>query len=144
PRNLLPDALELFDFPDNAMVHGAREMTLVPGQSLYWMNSQSVDRAAQQIAVRVFPGYDLFPRPKPRWTPVATQSEPAYKPPQKQIDIAARFADVTLLTLSRLPLAEENAAVEQYVKDQKAQSASDGVIWTSICRAILSSADFRR
>ncbi len=61
PRNLLPDALELFDFPDNSMVHGSRETTLVPGQSLYWMNSQSVDRAARQIALRALPGVDLFP-----------------------------------------------------------------------------------
>ncbi len=60
PRNLLPDALELFDFPDNSMVHGSRETTLVPSQSLYWMNSQSVERAAKAIAARAMPESSCF------------------------------------------------------------------------------------
>lgn len=142
PRNLLPDALELFDFPDNSMVHGSRETTLVPSQSLYWMNSQAVDRAARQIATRALPGVDLFPTKR-----VVKQSKSDAQvdyPQPTEINVTAKFTDVCLLTLSRPPLPQEAEAVEKFVADQKKSGLSDGEIWTSICRAVLSSADFRR
>ncbi len=142
PRNLLPDALELFDFPDNSMVHGTRETTLVPGQSLYWMNSQAVDRAARQMASRVMPGVELFPK-KRVIKPSDSDNQINYGRPT-EIDVAARFTDVCLLTLSRPPLPQEAEAVEKFVADQKKAGITDGEIWTSICRAVISSADFRR
>lgn len=142
PRNLLPDALELFDFPDNSMVHGTRETTLVPSQSLYWMNSQAIDRAARQIASRVMPGVELFPV-KRVVKETKNENQVDYARPAT-INVAARFADVCLLTLSRLPLEKETQAVEKFVTQQKEAGISDGEIWTSICRSILSSADFRR
>ena len=142
PRNLLPDALELFDFPDNSMVHGSRETTLVPSQSLYWMNSQTVDRSARQIASRIMPGVDLFPTKR-----VLKKSDDEnaiqYARPS-EIPVAARFTDVCLLTLSRSPLPQELEAVTQFVSEQKQAGITDGEIWASICRAVLSSADFRR
>ncbi|MCC6507676.1 MAG: PSD1 domain-containing protein, partial [Pirellulaceae bacterium] len=142
PRNLLPDALELFDFPDNSMVHGTRETTLVPGQSLYWMNSQAVDRAAQQIAVRALPGVDLFPKSKTkRIQNQATEYQSEARDASK-IDVAARFSDICLLTLSRLPLPAETEAVAKFVSDQRQRGASEGETWTSVCRSLLSSADF--
>ncbi len=142
PRNLLPDALELFDFPDNSMVHGTRETTLVPSQSLYWMNSQAIDRAAKQIAIRALPGVPLFPTKRVvKQSPGADQGD--YAQPI-QINVAAKFTDVCLLTLSRPPLPQETEAVEKFVAEQKRAGLIDGEIWTSICRAILSSADFRR
>ncbi|MGN6134854.1 MAG: PSD1 and planctomycete cytochrome C domain-containing protein [Aureliella sp.] len=156
PRNLLPDALELFDFPDNSMVHGVRESTLVPSQSLFWMNSPEVDWVSRQMAQRVFPGVDLFPKNK---TAAASQSGGKGQaddkadqrgrgvreyPRREDADVAQRFADVCLLALSRQPLAEETAAVEEFVREQTAAGIASGQIWTSVCRSIISSADFRR
>ena len=142
PRNLLPDSLELFDFPDNSMVHGTRETTLVPSQSLYWMNSQAVDRAARQIAQRALPGVELFPTK--RIVKPNKSDEPNEYARPAEINVPAKFTDVCLLTLSRRPLPQEAAAVEKFVAEQKRAGMSDGEVWTSICRAILSSADFRR
>ncbi len=156
PRNLLPDSMELFDFPDNSMVHGTRETTLVPSQALYWMNSQAVDRSAAQIAARVFPGMDIIPssRPTPRGNGQASSSSTSrgssnagndsYGPRRSEIDIASAFNDICLLTLSRQPLPKEQAAVESFVTEQRAQGVTEASIWTSICRSVLSSADFRR
>ena len=142
PRNLLPDSLELFDFPDNSMVHGTRETTLVPSQSLFWMNSQAVDRAARQIAQRVMPGVELFPTK--RVVKQSKNEEPNEYARPTEINVPAKFTDVCLLTLSRPPLPQEAEAVEKFVAQQKQAGLNDGEIWTSICRAILSSADFRR
>ena len=142
PRNLLPDSLELFDFPDNSMVHGTRETTLVPSQSLYWMNSQAVDRAARQIAQRAMPGVELFPTKRVVKQSKNEESGEYARP--AEINVAAKFTDVCLLTLSRPPLPQEAEAVEKFVAQQKLAGLNDGEIWTSICRAILSSADFRR
>lgn len=140
PRNLLPDILELFDFPDNSLVHGTRETTLVPGQSLFWMNSQAVDKASESIAQRVFPGVELFPTVRGRSRGEVRQDDAR----ANAIDVAAKFNDVCLITLSRPAYPEEILAVENFVADQKKQGVSDGKTWTSICRSILSSADFRR
>ena len=131
PRNLLPDALELFDFPDNAMVHGARETTLVPSQSLFWMNSPTVQRTARAIAERVFPGVSL-----------SADQDQSYQ--SDAGTVAARYTNVCLLILNRLPYPDETKAVEEFVAAQTTAGTARDRIWTSICRATLSSADFRR
>lgn len=142
PRNLLPDSLELFDFPDNSMVHGTRETTLVPSQSLYWLNSQAIDRAARHIASRIMPGFELFPSKRVVQSS-KNENQVDYQRPT-EINVSSKFSDVCLLTLSRLPLEAESQAVEKFVAQQKEAGLTDGEIWTSICRAVLSSADFRR
>lgn len=47
------DLLSVFDFPDPAMVVGRREITTVPSQSLYLMNSESVMECAEKLAERM-------------------------------------------------------------------------------------------
>ncbi len=149
PRNLLPDALELFDFPDNSMVHGSRETTLVPGQALFWLNSQAVDRAAQKIAQRVLPELNwLTDKSKASsaqnsWGPDSDATE-KYPRQKREVDTAQTFEHITLLVLSRSPLDDETRAVENFVKDQAQAGVSAENVWTSVCRALLSSADFRR
>jgi len=53
PRLVLPDVLQLFDAADNSMVTGTRETTIVPSQSLYWLNSLRVQQLSENVARRV-------------------------------------------------------------------------------------------
>ncbi len=64
PRLVLPDVLQLFDAADNSMVTGTRETTIVPSQSLYWLNSLRVQQLSQSVARRVLglpPATDTTP-----------------------------------------------------------------------------------
>jgi len=53
PRQILPDVLELFDMADNSLVSGMRESTIVPSQSLYWLNSPRVHQLADGVARQI-------------------------------------------------------------------------------------------
>ncbi|MCC6509055.1 MAG: hypothetical protein IT423_08105 [Pirellulaceae bacterium] len=108
------------------------------------MNSQAVDRAAQQIAVRALPGIDLFPKSQTKRSQNQATEYQFEARDASKIDVAARFSDICLLTLSRLPLPAETEAVAKFVSDQRQRGASEGETWTSVCRSLLSSADFRR
>ncbi|MBL8816267.1 MAG: PSD1 domain-containing protein [Planctomyces sp.] len=52
-RNRLPEVLDVFDFPEPSMVAGVREVTNVPTQSLYMLNSSFVQARAEALALRV-------------------------------------------------------------------------------------------
>ena len=55
-RNIPPEVLAVFDFPDGATVQGAREVTSVPTQSLFLMNSDFVAKQSLRLAERVLAG----------------------------------------------------------------------------------------
>jgi len=52
-RDRLPDALDLFDFAEPSLVTGQREITNVPVQALYLMNSPFVQQQAAAFASRL-------------------------------------------------------------------------------------------
>ena len=52
-RDRLPDVLGLFDFAEPTLVTGSREVTNVPPQSLYLMNSPFVRERAESFAKRI-------------------------------------------------------------------------------------------
>src|SRR6185437_6939609 len=56
-RELLPDALAVFDFAEPGFVNGTRETTNVPSQALYLLNSPFIATAAQKLAERVMAAY---------------------------------------------------------------------------------------
>jgi len=60
-RDLLPDALAAFDFPEPSLVTGARETTNVPSQALYLLNSPFVAVQAQVLGERVVSSYPAGP-----------------------------------------------------------------------------------
>lgn len=64
-RDLEPDSMGLFDYPDTNLVNGAREMTNVPSQALYLLNNNYVRMQSRRMAQRVigaFPGVITNPR----------------------------------------------------------------------------------
>ncbi|MFN9077405.1 MAG: DUF1553 domain-containing protein, partial [bacterium] len=55
-RDRVPESLEVFDFAEPAFVTGQRDVTNVPTQALYLMNSAEIARIADAFAARVVEG----------------------------------------------------------------------------------------
>ena len=52
-RNGLPDSLKLFDFAEPSIIVGNRQVTTVPSQALYLMNSKFILKHSEQLANRI-------------------------------------------------------------------------------------------
>jgi hypothetical protein len=52
-RDLLPDIYKTFDFPEPTQIQGQREVTTVPGQALFFLNSRLVVSVASDAAERL-------------------------------------------------------------------------------------------
>ena len=147
PRNVLPDALELFDFADNSAVNGDRELTIVPSQALYWMNSPEVEKVAKNIALELLQiettsdERPYFNRMRRRFgRQPGYRNEPASL---KTSEIETHFEALALKVLSRPPLAAETTAVVAYVQEQQSAGTSPTSIWTGVVRSLLASGDYR-
>ena len=143
PRQVRPEVLELFDAADNSAVSGARETTLVPTQSLYWLNSSRVEGLAKLTAQRVI-GESVLPQARQ----VAgggsegdgqenglAERDPAV--------IRDRLGRATVLLLGREPLEGEIEATTAYVSTRAAGGDADIDIWTTVCKSLVGSGDFR-
>ncbi len=168
PRNVLPNALQLFDFADNSSVAGDRELTIVPSQALYWMNSQVVEDQCAVVAEGLLddlasspqPRTDalarslnrLPPRVRNRWLNRAERFSSGYgnaergNPLKTTLDesrIEELFHELTMKVLARPPLPAETDAAVDYVQDRQQSGKSQRSIWTSVTRSLFSSADYR-
>jgi hypothetical protein len=118
-REMLPDALTVFDFAEPGFVSGSRETTNVPSQGLYMLNSPSIANAAQKLAERVtatYPGID------------------------QRVQLAY------WLVFSRAPSeAERQAALSFFSRFPSAAASTDATTaaWTSFSRVLFASAEFR-
>jgi hypothetical protein len=117
-RSMVPDALAVFDFAEPGFVTGRREVTNVPEQALYMLNSTMLATAAQKLAERVLTSLPA----------TATQSQ------------RVRFAYRLVLTRSPTE-AEQKAVAEFFARFPNTKPATSA--WTSFCRALLASAEFR-
>ena len=120
-RCLVPQSLEVFDFAAQGMVTGSRDTTTVAPQALYLLNDPFVREQARALATRL-----LGPDAKD----AAPSIQAAYR-----------------LTLSREATAKEVERAAAYLaafepsgskgKDSRAEA------WSSLCQALLGSAEFR-
>lgn len=112
-RDQLPDVLKLFDFAEPSLVTGGRDITNVPPQALYLMNSDFVRARAEGLAKRVKGDADS------REGRVARAFELCFSraPDEAEIRLAEGFLETGSLT------EDEN--------------------WIAFCQALLASADFR-
>jgi cytochrome c553 len=124
-RNAMPEALELFDAPDPSLVIGARDVTTVPSQSLYLMNSQFLVQQSRHFAERLLAVGDLGD--------------------------SARVAMAFRIALNREPTAKESAESTDFVKRseasiEKVEKDKEQLrvrAWAAFCQALLASAEFR-
>jgi hypothetical protein len=113
---MVPEALDLFDFAEPSLVVATREVTTVPSQALFMLNSQFVfDQSAALAAA------------------LAKESDPA-----RRIDLAY------LRTLSRPPSAAERERAGQFLgKIREENRLAPEAALATFCQALIASAEFR-
>jgi hypothetical protein len=114
----LPEALAIFDVANPNLVVAQREVTTVPAQALFLMNSPFIAEQSKHLAQRL----------------LAAQMDDAAR-----VDLAYRLA------YSRSATAAERERAVQYVQ-QSAQELGDkdpARAWASFCQALFASAEFR-
>lgn len=57
-RGVVPEMLQIFDFPEPSIIAGARDVTTVPTQALYMMNSPFVVKQSREMAGRLLAEHD--------------------------------------------------------------------------------------
>ncbi len=115
-RDLLPDALAVFDYSEASLVNGTRETTNVPAQALYLMNNEFVRALAVKFAERI-------------------QKMPGG--PEQHI------AQAYGLALARAPKPHEQQAAMQFFSRFRDSGGTAGDAWTAFCLALFGSAEFR-
>jgi hypothetical protein len=129
-RDREPELLDLFDFPDASLVTGKRESTSVPAQALFLLNSPFVADQAGALANRLL-----------RWQSSGVSADETAQL-KERVDVAY------WLTLTRPPTANEFKAAQnfftKFLGDKPASPALQAAAWTSYCRALFASAEFRQ
>jgi hypothetical protein len=137
-RDAVPESLALFDFAENSLVTGDRETTNVPSQALFMLNSNFVAKRAERLGERVVAGYPAGPN-SGLGANLQERITYAYwlafsRPP----DNVERTAATNFFTRFPAGWAKGQAGVAG-VHDAEASKAA----WTSFCRALFASAEFR-
>ncbi len=116
-RDMLPEALDLFDFAEPSLVVAAREVTTVPSQALYMLNSPFIQENAAAFAKR-FQGTSADPK--------------------------ERITAAYLTAFSRPPTAAEVTRAEDYLNTHASgRGSSPEAALTTFCQALFASAEFR-
>jgi hypothetical protein len=116
-RDQVPDVLELFDFAEPSLVVANRDVTTVPSQALFMLNSPFVSAQSEAMAQRL----------------LAMTADAGLK----------RIDSAYMLALSRPPTAVERARAEAYLRHSGQQTNSAEKTWATFCQALLASAEFR-
>ena len=122
-RGAVPEVLQVFDFPDPSIIFGQREVTTVPTQALFMMNSPFVIEQATHFAKRVLA--------------------------EEQADDAARVDFAYRLALARSPTSAERKTALTFIGEaaetlgeSKSQTADLGA-WASLCQTLFACSEFR-
>jgi hypothetical protein len=113
----LNEVLALFDIANPNIVVAQREVTTVPAQALFLMNSPFIQSQSKSFADRVLEPKDLSDE---------ARVELAYK-----------------LALSRLPTIEERDRILSYMNESVGDGANRRAVWTSVCQTLFASVEFR-
>ena len=123
-RGVVPEMLQIFDFPEPSIIAGSRDVTTVPTQALYMMNSPFVVAQSQQMAKRLL---------------------------SEQNDDAQRISLAYELTTGRPASNEEIQRSLAFLdiagevdagKTSKQQDSTENA-WAGFCQVLLASAEFR-
>lgn len=124
-RSLLPESLALFDFADPSLISGKREITTVPSQALYMMNSDFVIENAESMASLLYKEMELRGPELAR-----TAFERAYsRPPTKE------EGEETLTYVKKFLTAAKESGM--------APEDAGQLALTTFCQSLISSAEFR-
>ena len=123
-RGVVPEMLQIFDFPEPSIIAGTRDVTTVPTQALYMMNSPFVVEQSQTMADRLLTERD---------------------------DDADRISLGYQLALGRPANDNEiersltfiSSACEAGADNRKSEQDSRRRAWAGFCQVLLASAEFR-
>jgi hypothetical protein len=114
-RDLLPEIYKTFDFPEPTQISGRREVTTVPAQALFFMNSEFAASSATAAAGRILGDKSLR-------------------------DDEARIRRAYAVLLGREPAHEEIADAAAFLAEEKGSSAAG---WTSLVQSLMAGTEFR-
>ena len=123
-RDMLPEVLNVFDFAEPSLVTGDRQTTIVPGQSLYFLNSPFVIQQAGITARRIY---------------------------DERRSGSDRIDYLYMLTLGRQSTDAEMTLAKNYFEDFMKLARRDGtntrdamgLALSTFCQALMASAEFR-
>jgi hypothetical protein len=153
-RGAVPESLQVFDFPEPSILTGQRDVTTVPTQALYMLNSEFVLEQSRAFAERLL-GEESGAKVGRRGRTVNLSLSSV-----AQVDRAAehsatqqRIQEAFQTALGREPSAEEIAAAEAFLNEAaqaaaQSDSADDAMrpdlkAWTGLCHVLFASAEFR-
>jgi hypothetical protein len=113
-RNSILPLFEVFDAANANLVVGARNVSNLPTQALYLMNSPFLLEQSAHAATRLI----------------------AEHPPEQRLEQLYQYA------LGRSPQADERRLAEAHIASFSADNA-ESAAWTSICQALFACIDFR-
>jgi hypothetical protein len=120
-REYIPDDLTVFDFPEPELVTGLRDITTVPTQALYLLNSPFIVEQSRKTAERLL-------------AKAAAEDH-------------ARVSLAYELILGRSPEAQEREDavifVEQFSSRGEAGKSSPTAAWAALCQTLFASGEFR-
>ena len=115
-RQAVPDILKAFDFAEPSIIVGRREITIVPTQALFLLNSKFVTEQSKAMAGRVLRAGDERAR----------------------IDLAFQLA------FARAATPAEQTRTAAFLAECNTEGKSAELqSWTTLCQALLASAEFR-
>lgn len=116
-RDLLPDALAVFDYSDASLVMGAREQTNVPAQALYLLNNDFVIAQAGAFARRLGA--------------------------QSRASADQRIVLAYVSAFGRQPTQKEVETAKSFFEQERSLGVSADKAWSTFCLALFGSAEFR-
>ena len=125
-RGAVPEMLSLFDFPEPSIVGGKRNVTTVPTQALFMMNSPAVLELSRRFAARLLASGGMDP--------------------------AARVALGYRIALARDPTPDEVKRVVTFMVDAREtlrqvekldREETQLAVWAGFCQSLLGSSEFR-
>lgn len=124
-RGVVPESLALFDFADPSLTAGKREITTVPSQALYLMNSDFVVEAAERMARHLVNDLGLRGKELAREAFYRCYSRP---PTEAEGLETQRYIERFLEAAARENMSLEEARL---------------LALTTFCQSLISSAEFR-
>jgi hypothetical protein len=123
-RNAVPEVLRVFDFAEPSIIVGQRDITTVPAQALYMMNSPFVIEQSKHTAQRVLANGSLDDAGR---IELIYRSILARGPSESERTRALGFIESTITQLETNQSTEARAAVA----------------WSGLCQALFACAEFR-
>ena len=113
-RQAIPESLKTFDFAEPSIIVGKRDVTTVPSQALFLLNGKFVIEQSKALAEKL-----------------------SKIPGEKRVDKAFQ------ILFSRNATSEEIKRSQLFMEDFMEDEQSELEAWTTICQAMLASAEFR-